>query len=64
MFQPLFADSVGTVDILARTSSLVDVQVEAFGAEGGGEVRIGGDYKGEGSISKCLENLRGWRVIC
>lgn len=44
----------GTVDVLGEQVALVDAQIEASGVEGGGDVRIGGDYRGEGSVPNAL----------
>jgi filamentous hemagglutinin family protein len=40
----------GTVNVLADRVGLFGANINASGAEGGGTVRIGGDYRGAGSV--------------
>jgi filamentous hemagglutinin family protein len=40
----------GTVNVLGDKVGLFGAKIEASGPEGGGTVRIGGDYRGEGTV--------------
>lgn len=40
----------GTVNVLGDKVGLFGARIEASGPEGGGTVRIGGDYRGEGTV--------------
>lgn len=43
-------DRGGQIDILGDRISLKNAQIDASGTNGGGTIRIGGDYQGRGSI--------------
>lgn len=40
----------GTVNVLGEKVGLLGAKIEASGPDGGGTVRIGGDYRGEGNV--------------
>lgn len=40
----------GTVAILGDRTALIDATVNASGVEGGGEIRVGGNYRGQGDL--------------
>ena len=42
----------GNVNVLGKQVALVNANVNALGNAGGGNVRIGGDYQGQGSVPK------------
>lgn len=44
----------GTVNVLADRVGLFGANINASGAEGGGTVRIGGDYRGAGSVPNAM----------
>ncbi len=41
---------IGTVDILGNKVGVVSAKINASGTNDGGKVRIGGDYKGQGTV--------------
>ncbi|MBD2200699.1 MULTISPECIES: CHAT domain-containing protein [Calothrix] len=47
----------GSVDILGNRVGLVAAKVNASGTNGGGNVRIGGDYQGKGSVPNALRTF-------
>jgi CHAT domain-containing protein len=49
----------GEVNILGSQVAIVDANISASGANGGGTIRIGGDYKGEGTIPNSLRTFVG-----
>ncbi|MEO1395510.1 MAG: CHAT domain-containing protein [Cyanobacteria bacterium J06634_5] len=48
-------DMGGQIDILGDRISLNNAQIDASGTNGGGAIRIGGDYQGRGSIYTASE---------
>src|SRR4028119_425598 len=46
----------GSVNVLGDKVGLLSANVEASGPDGGGTVRIGGDYRGEGTVPKARMN--------
>ncbi|NJS09463.1 MAG: filamentous hemagglutinin N-terminal domain-containing protein [Microcoleus sp. CSU_2_2] len=57
--QPLTPGVGGEVNILGSQVAIVDAIIGASGANGGGTIRIGGDYKGEGTIPNSLRTFVG-----
>jgi CHAT domain-containing protein len=47
----------GEVNILGSQVAIVDAIIGASGANGGGTIRIGGDYKGQGTIPNSLRTF-------
>lgn len=44
------AGSGGNIDVLGQRIALIGARIEASGTDGGGEVRVGGDYRGRGVL--------------
>lgn len=51
------AGSGGSIDVLGARVALVDAQIEASGAEGGGIVHVGGSYRGEGNLPNAKQTF-------
>ena len=47
----------GNVNVLGNTVSLVEAALDASGEDGGGLIRVGGDYKGDGSVFNAARTL-------
>ncbi|NJR20691.1 MAG: CHAT domain-containing protein [Richelia sp. CSU_2_1] len=47
----------GEVNILGSQIAIVGANIDASGANGGGTIRIGGDYKGQGTIPNALRTF-------
>ncbi len=47
----------GRVDLLGQTVGVVDATINASGLNGGGQVRIGGDYQGQGTLPRAQNTL-------
>ena len=47
----------GEVNVLGRGVGLLDTTINASGANGGGSIRIGGDYQGQGTLPNALRTL-------
>lgn len=47
----------GDVDVLGSSVSLIGANIDASGRNGAGSVRIGGDYRGEGSVVNATRTL-------
>ncbi|MEQ9373490.1 MAG: CHAT domain-containing protein [Coleofasciculus chthonoplastes F3-SA18-01] len=47
----------GEVNILGDNVALIDARINASGANGGGTVRIGGEYQGSGTIPNALQTF-------
>ncbi|MFW5765662.1 MAG: CHAT domain-containing protein [Coleofasciculus sp.] len=45
----------GEVNVLGDNVALIDATIHGFGANGGGKVRIGGEYQGSGIIPNALQ---------
>jgi len=45
----------GEVNVVGNNVGLIDSTINAFGANGGGVVRIGGEYQGSGTIPNALQ---------
>jgi hypothetical protein len=50
-------DNGGNVNVLGSRVGLINANVNASGINGGGTVRIGGDYKGQGSVPNALRTF-------
>jgi len=51
------AETGGEVNILGDRVGLIAASIDASGSNGGGTVRIGGDYKGQGSVPNALRTF-------
>ena len=47
----------GQVNVLGSRVGLFGANINAFGSSGGGNVRIGGDYKGQGTVPNALRTF-------
>jgi filamentous hemagglutinin family protein len=47
----------GQVDLLGTTVGVVDSKINASGVNGGGQVRIGGDYQGSGETPRSMRTV-------
>uniref|UniRef100_A0ACD5GV94 Uncharacterized protein n=1 Tax=Desertifilum tharense IPPAS B-1220 TaxID=1781255 RepID=A0ACD5GV94_9CYAN len=47
----------GTVNVIGDRVNVVNAQIDASGTQGGGSVRIGGDYRGQGQIPNALNTF-------
>ncbi|WP_446355967.1 CHAT domain-containing protein [Coleofasciculus sp. A1-SPW-01] len=47
----------GEVNVLGDNVALIDARINASGANGGGTVRIGGEYQGSGTIPNALQTF-------
>ncbi len=50
-------DNGGNVNVLGSRVGLINANINASGINGGGNVRIGGDYKGEGTVPNALRTF-------
>ncbi|PSB24876.1 hypothetical protein C7B69_13125, partial [filamentous cyanobacterium Phorm 46] len=50
-------DNGGNVNVLGSRVGLMNANINASGINGGGNVRIGGDYKGQGSVPNALRTF-------
>ncbi|MEG3844613.1 beta strand repeat-containing protein, partial [Microcoleus sp. herbarium14] len=47
----------GTVNVLGSRVGLINANINASGMNGGGNVRVGGDYKGQGTVPNALRTF-------
>ncbi len=47
----------GNINVFGNQVGIVDAQLIATGANGGGNIRIGGDYRGQGTVPNALRTL-------
>ena len=47
----------GRVDVFGKTVGVVDAAINASGISGGGQVRIGGDYQGKGTVPNATRTV-------
>jgi filamentous hemagglutinin family protein len=47
----------GRVDVFGKTVGVVDATINASGLNGGGQVRIGGDYQGKGTVPNATRTV-------
>lgn len=47
----------GNINILGSQVSLIDANLEASGIDGGGLIRVGGDYQGKGRVINAVQTL-------
>ncbi|MDI9635466.1 filamentous hemagglutinin N-terminal domain-containing protein, partial [Geitlerinema splendidum] len=47
----------GTINVIGDRVNVVNAQIDASGTHGGGSVRIGGDYRGQGQIPNALNTF-------
>ncbi|MBE9158219.1 filamentous hemagglutinin N-terminal domain-containing protein [Nodosilinea sp. LEGE 06152] len=49
----------GTIDVLGNRVALLDATLQASGSAGGGTVRVGGDYRGQGTVPNAEQTYVG-----
>lgn len=55
---PLFNDGVGgVVNVLGERVGVIGAEIDASGVNGGGVIRIGGDYKGQGVVPNAMRTV-------
>lgn len=55
---PLFNDGVGgVVNVLGERVGVIGADIDASGVNGGGVIRIGGDYKGQGVVPNSMRTV-------
>lgn len=47
----------GAIDVLGERVALLDAMLQASGTNGGGTVRVGGDYRGQGPVANARETF-------
>ncbi|MFK8182835.1 MAG: CHAT domain-containing protein [Phormidesmis sp.] len=50
-------DFGGNINVLGENVAVREAVLDASGTQGGGLIRVGGDYKGEGNINNALQTL-------
>ncbi len=47
----------GEINLLGQQVGTIDAEIDASGSEGGGQIRIGGDYQGKGTIPNAQQTF-------